>query len=46
MVGGVEVSVDGGSTWHPRDGHATNWTYTFNPPVGTVSIRAAPPTTA
>ncbi len=29
-VGGVEVSVDGGSTWHPAAGRAT-WSYTFTP---------------
>jgi hypothetical protein len=27
-VGGVEVSVDGGATWHPAGG-LTNWTYTW-----------------
>ncbi len=27
-VGGVEVSSDGGRTWHPATGRA-NWTYTF-----------------
>ena len=26
VVGGVEVSVDGGATWHPADG-LDNWTY-------------------
>ena len=29
-VGGVEVSVDGGTTWHPATGRA-NWTYTWTP---------------
>src|SRR5262249_38072972 len=26
VVGGVEVSVDGGTTWHPANGRA-NWSY-------------------
>ena len=30
VVGGVEVSVDGGATWHPAAGRAT-WTYTWTP---------------
>ena len=30
VVGAVEVSVDGGSTWHPATGRAT-WTYTWTP---------------
>ena len=30
VVGGVEVSVDGGSTWHPATGRAS-WTYTWSP---------------
>ncbi len=29
VVGGVEVSVDGGLTWHPASG-TNNWTYTFS----------------
>ena len=28
VVGGVEVSVDGGKTWHPADG-TTKWRYQF-----------------
>ena len=28
QVGGVEVSVDGGVTWHPANGRA-NWTYSW-----------------
>jgi Domain of unknown function (DUF4082)/Bacterial Ig-like domain/Bacterial Ig domain len=28
QVGGVEVSVDGGSSWHPATGRGT-WTYSF-----------------
>ena len=40
QVGGVEVSVDGGSTWHPAVGR-DNWTYTWTPGVtGTATIRA------
>ena len=42
-VGGVEVSVDGGQTWHPAEGRET-WSYTWFPdqtgPV-TVLSRAA-----
>ncbi len=30
VVAGVEVSVDGGQTWHPATGRA-NWTYTWAP---------------
>jgi Domain of unknown function (DUF4082)/Fibronectin type III domain/Bacterial Ig domain len=29
VVAGVEVSVDGGKTWHPATG-TTSWTYTWN----------------
>lgn len=32
VVAGVEVSGDGGSTWHPANGHGS-WTYTWNPTV-------------
>ena len=36
LVAGVEVSVDGGATWHPADGRET-WAYTFRPSAtGTV----------
>jgi hypothetical protein len=39
QVGGVEVSVDGGSTWHPAVGR-DNWTYSWTPgPVGSATIR-------
>jgi Domain of unknown function (DUF4082)/Bacterial Ig-like domain/Bacterial Ig domain len=39
-VGGVEVSVDGGTTWHPANGRAS-WNYTWTPAVaGTVTIRS------
>lgn len=30
VVGGVEVSVDGGATWHPADGRET-WSFAWNP---------------
>ena len=30
VVAGVEVSVDGGLTWHPASG-TQSWTYTFTP---------------
>ncbi len=30
VVGGVEVSVDGGTTWHPAEG-TTRWTYRWTP---------------
>ena len=30
VVGGVEVSVDGGVTWHPATGRS-NWSYTWVP---------------
>ena len=37
VVGAVEVSVDGGATWHPAAGRAT-WTYTWTPDAsGTVT---------
>jgi methionine-rich copper-binding protein CopC len=39
VVSGVEVSVDGGATWHPATGRAS-WTYSFTPAAaGTVDIR-------
>ena len=41
MVGGVEVSVDSGATWHPATSGATSWSYTWTPPgPGTVSVEA------
>jgi len=43
VVGGVEVSTDGGSTWHPASG-TTSWTYTWKPAFGgafTLRSRAA-----
>jgi hypothetical protein len=40
VVGGVEVSIDGGATWHPATGRA-NWSYTFRAgSSGTLSIRS------
>ena len=37
VVGGVEVSVDGGNTWHPASGRE-NWTYSWIPQAsGTVN---------
>ncbi|MGY1733782.1 DUF4082 domain-containing protein [Geodermatophilus sp. SYSU D01045] len=39
VVSGVEVSVDGGTTWHPAEGRA-NWSYTYTPPAsGPLSVR-------
>jgi hypothetical protein len=43
VVGGVEVSLDGGTTWHPATGRAT-WTYTWTPTTAgsaTIKSRAA-----
>ena len=40
QVGGVEVSTDGGATWHPATGRTT-WTYAWTPIVtGTVTLRS------
>jgi hypothetical protein len=40
VVGAVEVSVDGGQTWHPAAGRE-NWSYTFAPTnSGPVSIQS------
>jgi N,N-dimethylformamidase beta subunit-like, C-terminal/Domain of unknown function (DUF4082)/Putative Ig domain/Bacterial Ig domain len=36
-VAGVEVSVDGGSTWYRASG-TTNWTYTWNATAGSHTI--------
>jgi len=39
-VGGVDVSVDGGSTWHHATGRE-NWSYAWRPAtLGTVSIKS------
>src|SRR3954471_21097562 len=32
VVAGVEISTDGGATWHPANGRES-WTYTFTPTV-------------
>lgn len=32
VVGGVEISVDSGSTWHPMS-RAANWTYSWTPAI-------------
>jgi hypothetical protein len=40
VVGGVEVSVDDGATWHPAIGRA-NWSYNWTPPqLGQATIRS------
>jgi hypothetical protein len=42
VVAGVEVSTDGGSTWHPATG-TTSWSYTWNAhgsPAATIMARA------
>ncbi|HEY3053365.1 MAG TPA: Ig-like domain-containing protein, partial [Thermoanaerobaculia bacterium] len=41
VVGGVEVSTDGGATWHPATGRES-WTYTFTPraPQGPITIKS------
>ncbi|HKV64346.1 MAG TPA: DUF4082 domain-containing protein, partial [Candidatus Acidoferrum sp.] len=40
VVGGVEVSVDGGKTWHPAAGRE-NWTYSFIVgSIGPVSVQS------
>jgi methionine-rich copper-binding protein CopC len=40
VVGGVEVSTDGGTTWHPATGRGT-WSYRWTPSAsGTATIRA------
>ena len=39
VVGGVEVSVDGGTSWHPAVGRSS-WSYGWTPPSsGTFTIR-------
>ncbi|MGE5323156.1 MAG: N,N-dimethylformamidase beta subunit family domain-containing protein, partial [Actinomycetota bacterium] len=38
VVGGVEVSADGGQTWHPANGRAS-WSYAWNPKsAGTATL--------
>ena len=40
QVGGVEVSVDGGGTWHPAVGRES-WSYSWTPTsIGSTTIRA------
>jgi hypothetical protein len=41
VVGGVEVSTDGGTTWHPATGRES-WSYTFTPraPQGSITIKS------
>ncbi len=40
QVGGIEVSVDNGATWHPAVGTA-NWSYSWTPAVlGSATIRS------
>jgi N,N-dimethylformamidase beta subunit-like, C-terminal/Domain of unknown function (DUF4082)/Cadherin-like domain/Bacterial Ig domain len=40
VVGGVEVSVDGGSSWHRASGRS-NWTYNWTPQAsGSVTIKS------
>ncbi len=40
VVGGVEVSVDGGTTWHPATGRES-WTYSWTPSAsGPVTIKS------
>ena len=39
VVGGVEISVDGGTSWHPAVGRSS-WSYVWTPPSsGTFTIR-------
>ena len=38
-VAGVEVSTDGGTTWHKTSGRA-NWSYSWNVGSGTINIRS------
>jgi hypothetical protein len=44
VIGGVQISTDGGNTWHPTSGQigtqSVSWTYSFNAPApGTYSIK-------
>jgi len=40
VVGGVEVSVDGGATWHPATGRSS-WSYSWTPSgAGAVTLRS------
>ena len=41
VIGGVEVSVDGGKTWHPSQWHVSGWTYTWTPNIlGTITLQS------
>ena len=37
VVAGVEISIDGGATWHPATGTSA-WSYTWTPTTSTVSV--------
>ena len=42
VVAGVEISTDGGSTWHPATTGTTNWTYKWivhGSPTATIKVR-------
>jgi Domain of unknown function (DUF4082)/Bacterial Ig-like domain len=39
VVAGVEVSTDGGGTWHPATG-TTNWSYTWTQGITTTTIKS------
>lgn len=40
VVGGVEVSTDGGATWHPANGRES-WSYSFTPTaLGPLALRS------
>ena len=40
VVGGIEVSSDGGTTWHPANGRG-NWTYNWQPgSLGSYSLKS------
>ena len=39
VVGGVEISVNGGNTWHPATGRE-NWSYTWHPSEGQATIQS------
>jgi hypothetical protein len=40
VVGGVEISTDSGSTWHPANGRE-NWSYTWQPgDLGNIAIES------
>ncbi|MGD1078804.1 MAG: N,N-dimethylformamidase beta subunit family domain-containing protein [Candidatus Sulfotelmatobacter sp.] len=40
VIGGVEISLDGGTTWHPAAGRET-WTYSWTPSVsGNYTLRS------